>query len=81
MIAAKQTEDTYLGEEVKRYWSECTEQNYLFDRLEKEVGCIELPTTCTIISLREPFTQVLLFEDERKKNLKGIFVLFCIIIS
>lgn len=38
MIAAKQTEDTHLGEEVKRYWGECIEQNYVFDRLEKEVS-------------------------------------------
>lgn len=38
MVAAKQTEDTHLGEEVKRYWGECIEQNYVFDRLEKEVS-------------------------------------------
>uniref|UniRef100_K1PF88 Nardilysin n=1 Tax=Magallana gigas TaxID=29159 RepID=K1PF88_MAGGI len=37
LVAAKQTEDTHLGEEVKRYWGECIEQNYVFDRLEKEV--------------------------------------------
>lgn len=38
MVAAKQTEDTHLGEEVERYWGECVEQNYVFDRLEKEVS-------------------------------------------
>nr|XP_022314526.1 nardilysin-like [Crassostrea virginica] len=62
LIAAKQTEDTYLGEEVKRYWSECTEQNYLFDRLEKEIAVLK---TLTLEDLQDWYKQFL-GENQRR---------------
>jgi hypothetical protein len=43
LVAAKLTEDTHLEEEVTRYWAECKDQNYVFDRVEKEVSLHSYP--------------------------------------
>lgn len=37
LIKLKECEDTQLGEEVDRNWSEVVTQQYVFDRLNKEV--------------------------------------------
>lgn len=37
LIKLKECEDTHLGEEVDRNWFEVVTQQYLFDRLKKEV--------------------------------------------
>lgn len=37
LIKLKECEDTHLGEEVDRNWFEVVTQQYLFDRLSKEV--------------------------------------------
>ncbi|XP_061182648.1 nardilysin-like [Saccostrea echinata] len=56
LIAAKLTEDTQLEEEVNRYWGECKEQNYVFDRLEKEVAVLRM---LTVEDLRNWYKQYL----------------------
>lgn len=38
MIKLKECEDSHLGEEVDRNWNEVVTQQYLFDRLAREVG-------------------------------------------
>lgn len=35
----KECEDTHLGEEVDRNWAEVVTQQYVFDRLNREVRC------------------------------------------
>lgn len=37
LIKLKECEDTHLGEEVDRNWFEVATQQYIFDRLSKEV--------------------------------------------
>lgn len=37
LIKLKECEDTHLGEEVERNWFEVVTQQYVFDRLSKEV--------------------------------------------
>lgn len=37
LIKLKECEDTHLGEEVDRNWFEVVTQQYVFDRLTKEV--------------------------------------------
>ncbi|KAK7789977.1 hypothetical protein R5R35_006809 [Gryllus longicercus] len=41
IIKLKQCADLHLKDEVARNWDEITANDYLFDRLEKEVACIE----------------------------------------
>ncbi|XP_075038182.1 nardilysin [Mixophyes fleayi] len=41
LIKLKECEDTHLGEEVDRNWSEVITQQYLFDRLEREVDALK----------------------------------------
>lgn len=38
LIKLKECEDAHLGEEVDRNWFEVVTQQYVFDRLNKEVG-------------------------------------------
>lgn len=37
LVKLKECEDTHLGEEVDRNWSEVVTQQYVFDRLNREV--------------------------------------------
>ncbi|XP_053549458.1 LOW QUALITY PROTEIN: nardilysin [Bombina bombina] len=41
LIKLKECEDTHLGEEVDRNWSEVLTQQYLFDRLEHEIDALK----------------------------------------
>jgi len=41
LIKLKRCIDLHLKEEVDRNWSEILSQNYVFDRLEKEVTCLQ----------------------------------------
>ncbi|MEE6495526.1 hypothetical protein FKM82_002072 [Ascaphus truei] len=40
LIKLKECEDTHLGEEVDRNWSEVLTQQYLFDRLQHEIDAL-----------------------------------------
>lgn len=37
LVKLKECEDTHLGEEVDRNWAEVVTQQYVFDRLNREV--------------------------------------------
>ena len=37
LVKLKECEDTHLGEEVDRNWAEVVTQQYIFDRLNREV--------------------------------------------
>lgn len=37
LVKLKECEDTHLGEEVDRNWTEVATQQYVFDRLNREV--------------------------------------------
>ncbi|KAM8931011.1 nardilysin [Pelodytes ibericus] len=41
LIKLKECEDTHLGEEVDRNWTEVLTQQYLFDRLEHEIDALK----------------------------------------
>lgn len=54
LIKLKECEDTHLGEEVDRNWFEVVTQQYIFDRLSKEVRrrlCFECVKKKIAISL------------------------------
>ena len=38
LVELKERPDAHLGEEVQRHWSEVVTQQYVFRRLQKEVG-------------------------------------------
>lgn len=38
LVKLKECEDTHLGEEVDRNWAEVVTQQYVFDRLNREVN-------------------------------------------
>ncbi|XP_061182646.1 nardilysin-like [Saccostrea echinata] len=71
LIAAKLTEDTQLEEEVNRYWGECKEQNYVFDRLEKEVFITHC--SCTEDINRRPAELVQTVSGRKPETDKFIF--------
>lgn len=49
LVKLKECEDTHLGEEVDRNWSEVVTQQYVFDRLNREVRTI----TCVFLAAFE----------------------------
>lgn len=53
MIKLKECEDSHLGEEVDRNWNEVVTQQYLFDRLAREVGVLQLWDTTTTLLLQK----------------------------
>lgn len=53
MIKLKECEDSHLGEEVDRNWNEVVTQQYLFDRLAREVGVLQLWGTKTTLGLQQ----------------------------
>uniref|UniRef100_A0A8D2NPX6 Nardilysin convertase n=1 Tax=Zosterops lateralis melanops TaxID=1220523 RepID=A0A8D2NPX6_ZOSLA len=55
LIKLKECEDSHLGEEVDRNWNEVVTQQYLFDRLAREVETLNEIS----ISLLVPFFQVI----------------------
>ncbi|XP_031430803.1 nardilysin b [Clupea harengus] len=50
LIKLKECEDTHLGEEVDRNWFEVVTQQYIFDRLSKEIEALKRITKADIIS-------------------------------
>lgn len=56
----KECEDTHLGEEVDRNWAEVVTQQYVFDRLNREVRMSHANGSngCTQPSLRSQTTAV-----------------------
>ncbi|XP_036410263.1 nardilysin-like [Megalops cyprinoides] len=50
LIKLKECEDTHLGEEVDRNWFEVVTQQYVFDRLNREVDALRLMTKAELLS-------------------------------
>ncbi|XP_064196993.1 nardilysin-like [Anguilla rostrata] len=50
LIKLKECEDTHLGEEVDRNWFEVLSQQYVFDRLSREVDALKLMTKAELLS-------------------------------
>ncbi|XP_063283881.1 nardilysin [Pelobates fuscus] len=65
LIKLKECEDTHLGEEVDRNWSEVLTQQYLFDRLEHEIDALKTFSKADMIRW---------FEDHRGANRRVLSV-------
>ncbi|KAB5559148.1 hypothetical protein PHYPO_G00025620 [Pangasianodon hypophthalmus] len=50
LIKLKECEDTHLGEEVDRNWFEVVTQQYVFDRLSKEITALKEMTKADLLS-------------------------------
>ncbi|XP_046906289.1 nardilysin b [Hypomesus transpacificus] len=50
LIKLKECEDTHLGEEVDRNWFEVVTQQYVFDRLSKEIEALKIITKAELVS-------------------------------
>ncbi|KAF7644126.1 hypothetical protein LDENG_00227070 [Lucifuga dentata] len=50
LIKLKECEDTHLGEEVDRNWFEVVTQQYVFDRLNKEIKALKLFSQQDLVS-------------------------------
>ncbi|KAI5101070.1 nardilysin isoform X1, partial [Silurus meridionalis] len=50
LIKLKECEDTHLGEEVDRNWFEVVTQQYVFDRLGKEIAALKQMTKADLVS-------------------------------
>uniref|UniRef100_A0A8C9WWQ1 Nardilysin b (N-arginine dibasic convertase) n=1 Tax=Scleropages formosus TaxID=113540 RepID=A0A8C9WWQ1_SCLFO len=50
LIKLKECEDTHLGEEVDRNWFEVLSQQYVFDRLGKEIDALKQMTKAELVS-------------------------------
>ncbi|XP_046874400.1 nardilysin-like [Hypomesus transpacificus] len=50
LVKLKECEDTHLGEEVDRNWAEVVTQQYIFDRLNREVEALKQMTRAELVS-------------------------------
>ncbi|XP_056599848.1 nardilysin [Triplophysa dalaica] len=50
LVKLKSCEDTHLGEEVDRNWTEVVTQQYVFDRLSREIDALKLMTKAELIN-------------------------------
>ncbi|XP_058471619.1 nardilysin-like [Solea solea] len=50
LVKLKECEDTHLGEEVDRNWAEVVTQQYVFDRLNREIEALKQMTRAELVS-------------------------------
>uniref|UniRef100_A0A8C1ZF56 Nardilysin a (N-arginine dibasic convertase) n=1 Tax=Cyprinus carpio TaxID=7962 RepID=A0A8C1ZF56_CYPCA len=50
LVKLKGCEDTHLGEEVDRNWTEVVTQQYVFDRLSREIDALKLMTKAELVN-------------------------------
>ncbi|XP_029900301.1 nardilysin [Myripristis murdjan] len=50
LVKLKECEDTHLGEEVDRNWAEVVTQQYVFDRLNREIDALKQMTRVELVS-------------------------------
>uniref|UniRef100_A0A3B4C7I2 Nardilysin a (N-arginine dibasic convertase) n=1 Tax=Pygocentrus nattereri TaxID=42514 RepID=A0A3B4C7I2_PYGNA len=50
LVKLKGCEDTHLGEEVDRNWTEVLTQQYIFNRLSREIDALKLMTKAELVS-------------------------------
>uniref|UniRef100_A0A7N6BF20 Nardilysin a (N-arginine dibasic convertase) n=1 Tax=Anabas testudineus TaxID=64144 RepID=A0A7N6BF20_ANATE len=65
LVKLKECEDTHLGEEVDRNWSEVVTQQYVFDRLNREIEALKQMTRAELVSW---------FQEHRGQNSRKLSV-------
>uniref|UniRef100_A0A3P8T1W3 Nardilysin convertase n=1 Tax=Amphiprion percula TaxID=161767 RepID=A0A3P8T1W3_AMPPE len=65
LVKLKECEDTHLGEEVHRNWAEVVTQQYVFDRLNREIEALKQMTRAELISW---------FQEHRGQNCRKLSV-------
>uniref|UniRef100_A0A8C3MLF8 Uncharacterized protein n=1 Tax=Geospiza parvula TaxID=87175 RepID=A0A8C3MLF8_GEOPR len=65
LIKLKECEDSHLGEEVDRNWNEVVTQQYLFDRLAREIEALKSITQADLVNW---------FQDHRSNQRKVLSV-------
>uniref|UniRef100_A0A8C4F724 Nardilysin a (N-arginine dibasic convertase) n=1 Tax=Dicentrarchus labrax TaxID=13489 RepID=A0A8C4F724_DICLA len=65
LVKLKECEDTHLGEEVDRNWAEVVTQQYVFDRLNREIEALKQMTRTELVSW---------FKEHRGQNSRKLSV-------
>ncbi|KAI3367564.1 hypothetical protein L3Q82_026419, partial [Scortum barcoo] len=65
LVKLKECEDTHLGEEVDRNWGEVVTQQYVFDRLNREIAALKQMTRAELVSW---------FKEHRGENSRKLSV-------
>uniref|UniRef100_A0AAQ5YKZ9 Nardilysin a (N-arginine dibasic convertase) n=1 Tax=Amphiprion ocellaris TaxID=80972 RepID=A0AAQ5YKZ9_AMPOC len=65
LVKLKECEDTHLGEEVHRNWAEVVTQQYVFDRLYREIEALKQMTRAELVSW---------FQEHRGQNCRKLSV-------
>ncbi|XP_020508326.1 nardilysin [Labrus bergylta] len=65
LVKLKECEDTHLGEEVDRNWAEVVTQQYVFDRLNREIAALKQMTQAELVSW---------FKEQRGENSRKLSV-------
>ncbi|KAM9842855.1 nardilysin-like [Aulostomus maculatus] len=65
LVKLKECEDTHLGEEVDRNWAEVVTQQYVFDRLNREIAALKQMTRAELVSW---------FQEHRGQNSRKLSV-------
>uniref|UniRef100_A0A3Q3WH81 Uncharacterized protein n=1 Tax=Mola mola TaxID=94237 RepID=A0A3Q3WH81_MOLML len=65
LVKLKECEDTHLGEEVDRNWAEVVTQQYVFDRLDREIQALKQMTRAELVSW---------FKEHRGENSRKLSV-------
>ncbi|KAM4625377.1 nardilysin-like [Polymixia lowei] len=65
LVKLKECEDTHLGEEVDRNWAEVVTQQYIFDRLNREIDALKQMNRAELVSW---------FQEHRGQNSRKLSV-------
>ncbi|XP_071772027.2 nardilysin [Centroberyx gerrardi] len=65
LVKLKECEDTHLGEEVDRNWEEVVTQQYVFDRLNREIEALKQMTKAELVTW---------FQEHRGQNSRKLSV-------
>uniref|UniRef100_A0A4W6E5W2 Nardilysin convertase n=1 Tax=Lates calcarifer TaxID=8187 RepID=A0A4W6E5W2_LATCA len=65
LVKLKECEDTHLGEEVDRNWAEVVTQQYVFDRLNREIEALKQMSRAELVSW---------FQEHRGQNSRKLSV-------
>uniref|UniRef100_A0A8C6PDL3 Nardilysin a (N-arginine dibasic convertase) n=1 Tax=Nothobranchius furzeri TaxID=105023 RepID=A0A8C6PDL3_NOTFU len=65
LVKLKECEDTHLGEEVDRNWTEVVTQQYVFDRLNREIDALKQISRTELVSW---------FQEHRGQNARQLSV-------
>ncbi|XP_068456695.1 nardilysin-like [Clinocottus analis] len=65
LVKLKECEDTHLGEEVDRNWAEVVTQQFVFDRLNREIAALKQMTRDQLVSW---------FKEHHRQNVRKLSV-------